>query len=81
MDYITYDKYIDHGLQFFNPADIPLRKSQDRITDYNGLKLLDMCISTGLLIGLIWKVQFFKRVRFRHSFLCHLKVHNKSEKS
>ena len=51
MDYITYDKYLDHDLQFFNPADIPLRKSQDRITDYNGLKLLDMCISTGLLIA------------------------------
>ena len=28
-------------------------------------------------IGLIWKVQFLKRVRFRLSFLCHLKVHNK----
>ena len=51
MDYITYDKYLDQDLQFFNPADIPLRKSQDRITDYNGLKLLDMCISTGLLIA------------------------------
>ena len=33
VDYITYDKYLDHDLQFFNPADIPLRKSQDQITD------------------------------------------------
>ena len=32
-------------------------------------------------IGLIWKVKFLKRVRFLHSFLCHLKVHNNSVKS
>ena len=51
IDYILYDKYIDHNLQFFDPTDIPLRKSQDQITDYNGLKLLDVCLSTGLLIA------------------------------
>ena len=51
MDYIVFDKYLDHDLQFLHPTDISLRKSQDKITDYNGLKLLDTCISTGLLIA------------------------------
>ena len=51
IDYILYDKYIDHNLQFFDPIYIPLRKIQDQITYYNGLKLLDMCLSTGLLIA------------------------------
>ena len=37
---------------------------------------IDRC---GFLEGLIWKVQFLKLVRFRHSFLCHLQVHKKSE--
>ena len=51
IDYILYDKYIDHKLQFFDPT--PLRKSQDQTTDYDGffLKLLDMCLLTGLLIA------------------------------
>lgn len=51
VDYIVHDKYLDLNLQFFNPVEIPLRKSLDRITDYNGIKLLDVCLSTGLLIG------------------------------
>ena len=34
-----------------NSADIPFRTSKDRITDYNGLKLLDLCQCTGLLIA------------------------------
>ena len=34
-----------------NSADIPFRTSKDRITDYNRLKLLDLCQCTGLLIA------------------------------
>ena len=41
----------------------------------NGRKTLNKSLE----IGLIWKLQFLKHVRFRHSFLYHLKVHNKSE--
>ena len=51
VDYMVYDKYLDHNLQCFHPAEIPLRKNQDRITDYSGLKLLNLCLSTGLLIA------------------------------
>ena len=35
---------------------------------------------TIISIGLIWRLQVLNRARFRHSFLCHLKVHNKPEK-
>ena len=41
IDYSIFDKYLDQNLQFLNSVDIPLRKSQDRITNYNGLKLLN----------------------------------------
>ena len=34
IDYIIFDKYLDHNLDFLNPVDIPLRKSYDRIIDY-----------------------------------------------
>ena len=51
IDYISFDKYLDQNLQFLNSVDIPLRKSQDRITNYNGLKLLKLCQCTGLLIA------------------------------
>ena len=51
IDYLIFDKYLDQDLDFFNTADIPKRYSQDRITDYNGLKLLNLCQCTGLLIA------------------------------
>ena len=39
------------------------------------------CLVYQVGIGLIWKVQFLKHIRFRCLFLCHLKEHNKSENS
>ena len=39
IDYLIFYKYLDQNLQCLNSVDVPLRKSQDRITDYNGLKL------------------------------------------
>ena len=51
IDYLIFDKNLDQNLQFLNSVDIPLRKSRDCITDYNGLKLLNLCQSTGLLIA------------------------------
>ena len=51
IDYLIFDKYLDQNLQFLNSVDIPLRKSRDCITDYNGLKLLNLRQSTGLLIA------------------------------
>ena len=51
IDYLIFDKYLDQDLDFFNTVDIPKRYSQDRITDYNGLKLLNLCQCTGLLIA------------------------------
>ena len=51
IDYLIFDKYLDQDLDFFNTADIPKRYSQDRITDYNLLKLLNLCQCTGLLIA------------------------------
>ena len=51
MDYVVHDKYLDQNLQFFNPIEVPVRKCHDPTTDYNGMKLLDLCLSTGLLIG------------------------------
>ena len=51
IDYLSFDKYLDQNLRFLNSVDTPLRKSQDRITDYYGLKLLNLCQCTGLLIA------------------------------
>lgn len=51
IDYLIFDKYLDHNLEFMNSADIPLRTSKDRISDYNGLKLLNLCQCTGLVIA------------------------------
>ena len=51
IDYLIFDKYLDQNVQFLNSVDIPLRKSRDCITDFNGLKLLNLCQSTGLLIA------------------------------
>ena len=50
MDYIVNDKYLDHNLQFFNPAVFPLRKSQDRIR-LQWTETIYLCLSTGLLIA------------------------------
>lgn len=51
IDYLIFDKYIDQNFDFINSVDIPSRKTRDRIIDYNGLKLINLCQCTGLLIG------------------------------
>lgn len=51
LDYFVFDKYLDQNLTFMNSSDIPIRVNQDRIIDYNGRYLLDLCQSTGLLIA------------------------------
>ena len=51
MDYIEFDKYIDQDFLIFDTSNIPKRSNQDSVLDYNGLRLLDLCQSTGLLIA------------------------------
>lgn len=51
MDYIEFDKYIDKDLLILATSNIPKRSNQDSVLDYNGLRLLDLCQSTGLLIA------------------------------
>ena len=51
IDYFEFDKYLDQNSTFWNTFDIPTRVNKDRILDYNGRHLLDICQSTGLLIA------------------------------
>ena len=51
IDNLIFDKYIDQNFDFINSVDIFSRKSRDCIIDYNGLKLINLCQCTGLLIG------------------------------
>ena len=50
-DYFEFDKYIDYDLFYLNANDVPNRTNKDRIIDYNGIRLLDLCQATGLLIA------------------------------
>ena len=51
VDEIIHDKYLDQTCSYFIPVDIPVRKSQDCITDYIGIKLLNLCLSNKLTIA------------------------------
>ena len=51
IDYFEFDKYLDQNELFGHSFDIPVRVNQDRIIDYNGRHLLDICQLTGLLIA------------------------------
>ena len=50
-DYFEYDKFLDQDLLFINTSNIPSRCNKDRVLDYYGRYLLDLCQSTGLLIA------------------------------
>lgn len=50
-DYFEFDKYLDENLTPVNVCEIPARKNKDRVIDYNGRILLEICQSTGLLIA------------------------------
>ena len=49
-DYFVFDKYLDESLYMLNTYDIPKRKNMDRIIDYHGIRLLETCQATGLII-------------------------------
>lgn len=51
VDYFEYDKFLDQNLIFYNKVDIPLRANKDRVLDYYGRYLLELCQWTGLLIA------------------------------
>ena len=52
VDYIEFDKYIDHDLSMvLDTCNIPERTNKDRVLDYNGLRLIDLCHTTGMLIA------------------------------
>ena len=51
LDYFEFDKYLDHNTFFEHSFNVPMRVNQDRIIDYNGQRLLDICQWTGLLIA------------------------------
>jgi len=50
-DYVDFDKYLDTNLPFVCCYDIPNRINSDKTIDAQGKRLLDLCISTGLLIA------------------------------
>jgi hypothetical protein len=50
-DFITLDKYLDRDFVSLNNYDIPVRMSSDHIIDSHGRRLLEVCYSSGLIIG------------------------------
>ena len=50
-DFLIFDRYLNAGLNNNENFDIPSRSNKDTVIDNNGRRLLDMCKSTGLLIG------------------------------
>lgn len=51
LDFFEFDKYLDQNLAVVNTRDIPTRVNKDRIIDYNGRCLLELCQATGLLLA------------------------------
>ena len=51
LDYFIFDKYLDQQFSNINILDIPVRINKDRILDYKGRYLIELCQSTGLLIA------------------------------
>ena len=49
VDYFEYVKFFDQNLIFYNKVDIPLRANKDRVLDYYGRYLLELCQCTALL--------------------------------
>ena len=51
MDVFEFDKYLDQNLAVVHTRDIPTRVNKNRVIDYNGLCLLELCQVTGLLLA------------------------------
>ena len=52
VDYIEFDKYIDQDLSMvLDTCNIPERTNKDRVLNYNGLRLIGLCHTTGMLIA------------------------------
>ncbi|MEW8545253.1 MAG: reverse transcriptase family protein, partial [Candidatus Thiodiazotropha sp.] len=49
-DYFDFDKYLDETLYNLNTCSRPNRTNKDCVIDYHGLRLLELCQATGLLI-------------------------------
>jgi hypothetical protein len=49
-DFLDFDKYIDNDLMIVNKLDIPDRVNKEHVVDIHGRRLLDVCISTGLIL-------------------------------
>jgi len=50
-DYVDFDKYLDTNLPCVCCYDIPNRINSDKTIDAQCKRMLDLCISTGLLIA------------------------------
>ena len=50
-DYFEFDKYIDVNVSVMDTCTIPKRTNKDRVLDHHGLRMIDLCQSTGLLIA------------------------------
>ena len=50
QDYFDFGKYLDETLYNLNTCAIPNRKNKDLVIDYHGIRLLELCQVTGLLI-------------------------------
>ena len=51
VDDFEIDKYLDQNIAVVNTPDIPTRVNKDRVIDYNGRCLLELCQATGLLLA------------------------------
>ena len=52
LDYFVFDKYLDEHLSdMLSTCYIPIRSNMDRIIDTNGIRLLETCQATGLLLA------------------------------
>ena len=50
-DYFEFDKYIDKTFSVMDTCTIPKRNNKDRVPDHYGLRMIDLCQCTGLLIA------------------------------
>ena len=50
LNYFDFDKYLGEPVFMLNTSDILVRKNKDRIINCNGIRLLEACKATGLLL-------------------------------
>ena len=51
VDFFEFDKYLDQNIAVVNTRDIPTCVNKDRVIDYNGRCLLELCQATSLLLA------------------------------